>query len=72
MQSYDFNDDDDGGKKAKTKSGKAIKEFDCPTCEANNPTEEPLSNGFEVRCNYCGNEFAVSFNESGKMRLKEL
>ena len=29
----------------KSKSGKGIKEFDCPACNANNPTEEPISDG---------------------------
>jgi hypothetical protein len=71
MQDFDFSDDDDS-KGKKGRGGKTIKEFDCPVCEANNPTEEPIVNGSEIRCNYCGNDFAVSFTEAGKMRLKEL
>jgi DNA-directed RNA polymerase subunit RPC12/RpoP len=71
MQDYNTNDDDDD-KKAKTKSGKAIKDWDCPTCEANNPTDEPIKSGEELRCNYCGNEFLVSFSDTGKMKFKEL
>lgn len=68
----DFDDDEGGGKKAKNRSGKGIKEFDCPGCEANNPTEEPLAQGSEVRCNYCGNEYEVSINDSGRVKLKEV
>lgn len=72
MQDYgSFNDDDDD-KKGKGKSGKAIKDWDCPTCEANNPTDEPISNGSELRCNYCGNEYMVSFSDTGKMKFKEI
>ncbi|WP_224367294.1 hypothetical protein [Hyalangium versicolor] len=72
MHDYDVNDDEGSSKKAKNKSGKLIKEFDCPSCEANNPTEEPLANGMEVKCNYCGNDFLVSYSESGKVKFKEL
>jgi DNA-directed RNA polymerase subunit RPC12/RpoP len=70
---HDF-DDDDKGKKGKGGhgGGKAHKEWDCPSCYANNPTDEPISDAEELRCNYCGNEFRVSFTEAGKMRFKEL
>jgi DNA-directed RNA polymerase subunit RPC12/RpoP len=71
MQDYgSFNDDDDKG--SKSKSGKGHKEWDCPTCYANNPTDEGITDGDEMRCNYCGNEFKVSFTDSGKMRFKEI
>lgn len=71
MHDYDAgSDDDDKGKKGK--SGKAIKEFDCPTCNANNPTDEPIKDGDEIRCHYCGNDFLVSFTDSGRMKFKEL
>jgi DNA-directed RNA polymerase subunit RPC12/RpoP len=72
MQDYGNFHDDDDDKKAKNKSGKAIKDWDCPTCEANNPTDEPIKTSDELRCNYCGNEFLVSFNDSGKPKFKEL
>ncbi|HYI02447.1 hypothetical protein [Hyalangium sp.] len=68
----DHNNDDDDDKKGKGKSGKGHKEWDCPSCYANNPTDEPIVDGDELRCNYCGNEARVSFTDSGKMRLKEL
>ena len=66
-------DDEDSGKsKGKSASGKAIKEFDCPSCEANNPTDDPISDGSEVRCNYCGNEYQVKVNENGRLKFKEI
>jgi DNA-directed RNA polymerase subunit RPC12/RpoP len=70
MENFDF-DDDSKGKKGK-RDGKAHKEWDCPTCYANNPTDEPINDKDELRCNYCGNEVRVSFTESGKLRFKEL
>ena len=72
MHDFDFNDDDSKGKGKGKREGKALKEWDCPTCYANNPTDEPISDGDELRCNYCGNEFKTSFTESGKLRFKEL
>jgi len=65
-------DDEDSGKKGKSSGGKALKEFDCPGCEANNPTDEPIVDGSEVRCNYCGNEYQVKVNDSGRLKFKEI
>ena len=70
MQDQNFDDDDD--KERKGKPGKGRKEFDCPTCEANNPTEDPIKDGSEVRCHYCGNEFLVSLSDTGRMKFKEV
>ncbi|MFL5320906.1 MAG: hypothetical protein ACJ790_14685 [Myxococcaceae bacterium] len=64
---YDYDNDDkdnDSGKKV-------IKEFDCPSCNANNPSE-PLQDGSEVLCNYCGTEYKVTISDEGKMKLKEM
>jgi DNA-directed RNA polymerase subunit RPC12/RpoP len=69
MEHYD--DDDNKGGKGK-REGKALKEFDCPVCNANNPRDEPIEAGQEIRCNYCGNDFLTSFTDSGKLKLKEL
>jgi transcription elongation factor Elf1 len=66
-------DDEDSGKKAKSKGGgKAVKEFDCPDCNANNPLDEPLTDGAEIRCNYCGNEYEVRATDSGRFKFKAL
>ncbi|GHG74035.1 hypothetical protein [Comamonas sp. JC664] len=66
---YDFDDDDkDSGKGG----GRPQKDFDCPSCNANNPVDEPLANGDEVRCNYCGSDFKVSANSEGRLKFKEI
>ena len=65
-------DDDEDSSKSKAKSGKALKEFDCPGCEANNPTDDPIVDGSEMRCNYCGNEYQVKVNENGRLKFKEI
>ena len=70
MHDYDAKDDDDSS--SKKGKGKGLKEFECPSCNANNPTDDPIANGAEVKCNYCGNDFLVSITDSGKMRLKEI
>jgi len=65
--------DDDEAKDAERSEGKGKrKEFDCPNCNANNPTEEPLADGMELLCNYCGNEYKVKLTSEGRMKLKEL
>lgn len=52
------------------RDGKAPSEFDCPSCNANNPCE-PLRDKQEVLCLYCGSTFEVRLG-AGKVRLKEL
>jgi DNA-directed RNA polymerase subunit RPC12/RpoP len=49
---------------------KRFKDWDCPSCNANNPCEG-IGNGDEVLCNYCGTEFLVKVNDEGKMKLRE-
>lgn len=64
---HDFDDDD------KNKGGKTTyKEFDCPSCNANNPVDPPFGDGDEVLCNYCGEEYAARLNDEGKLKLKEI
>ncbi|HEX8698061.1 MAG TPA: hypothetical protein VF815_04445 [Myxococcaceae bacterium] len=65
-------DDEDSGKGKGKSSGKVLKEFDCPGCEANNPTDDPIKDGSEVRCNYCGNEYSVKVGENGRLKFKEI
>ena len=50
---------------------KVCKDFDCPTCNANNPYDDGISEGDEVRCFYCGAEFRVRMVD-GKFRYKEI
>ncbi len=68
MGGGDWEDDekglDNGGAKKK------FKEWDCPSCNANNPAEG-VGHGDEVLCNYCGTEFSVKVNDEGKIKLRE-
>jgi len=36
-------------------------EFDCPSCNANNPWPDGLHEGEEIHCHYCGTSFLVRF-----------
>ena len=49
-----------------------LTEFECPSCTANNPHDDGFEAGDEVRCNYCGAEFAVLDRGDGKLKFKEL
>lgn len=63
----DFYDDDDD--KPSTKRKKGDDEFECPECNAHNPLAEPIVDGGEVQCFYCGVEFKAI--ESGsKFKFK--
>ncbi|MCP3141211.1 hypothetical protein [Pyxidicoccus xibeiensis] len=68
--SYDF--DDDSEKESKGGGGKALKDFDCPSCNANNPLHESPAHGEEIRCHYCGTEFKVSISMEGRVKFKEV
>jgi hypothetical protein len=50
---------------------RAFKDFDCPTCSANNPYDDGFVDGDEVLCYYCGTEFRVTVTEEGRLRLRE-
>ena len=60
----------DEGEKEKSKEKTLFDEFDCPSCDANNPHGDGFRNGDEVRCCYCGEEFLVKVNDEGKLKLK--
>ena len=47
------------------------KDFDCPLCSANNPYDDGIRIGDEVRCFYCGAEFKVELKQDGKWRYRE-
>ena len=63
-----------GGDEEKSESPKkkTFDEFDCPLCSANNPYGDGFRAGDEIRCYYCGSEFSVRVDDSGKMKLREL
>ncbi len=50
---------------------RVFKDFDCPSCDANNPYDDGFSDGDEVLCYYCGTEYKAHVNEEGRLRLKE-
>ncbi|HTT72509.1 MAG TPA: hypothetical protein VMG32_14890 [Anaeromyxobacteraceae bacterium] len=52
--------------------GPRFKDFDCPVCNANNPYDDGFVAGDEVRCFYCGQDFAVGLGSGGRLRLKEI
>ncbi len=66
---YAFEDDDD---KQAQPVGQAtrFKEFDCPSCNANNPCDPPIGDGDEVLCNYCGQELRADVDGDGRLRLR--
>jgi len=49
-----------------------FKEFDCPSCDANNPWDEGFSVGSELRCHYCGCEFVLKEATGRKLKFKEI
>ena len=69
IDQYDDGDDKtDVGNSAKAR----FKDFDCPSCSANNPADPTIGHGDEVLCNFCGEQFEVRVNDEGKLKLKEL
>lgn len=63
-----MDDYEDGPRKAE---GKVYLEFDCPTCDANNPRDDGIRLKDEVTCHYCGCVFVVKSAEGRLPRLVE-
>jgi hypothetical protein len=61
-----YEDDEEGGR-----DPRGLRDFDCPSCSAHNPLGEPVGQGEEVLCNYCGSEYQVTFTSEGRLRLRE-
>lgn len=66
-----YYDEDDEKSEASSTKGR-FKEFDCPSCNANNPCGDAFGDGDEVLCNYCGTEYKARVGDDGKLRLREL
>jgi len=68
--SHDYEDDkeDVGGKEGRRRR---FQDFDCPSCNANNPYDDAFGDGDEILCFYCGQEFKVLVNDEGHLRLRE-
>lgn len=67
--SHDYDEDDD---KPETGKKKKVDEFDCPSCNANNPWPDGLNEGEEINCHYCGTSYLVRFSDEGRLKLKEI
>lgn len=68
--SYGEEEEEDG---QDAKHGRpARKEFDCPSCNANNPLEDAIEDGSELLCNYCGSEYRAKVTEEGRVKLREI
>lgn len=66
-----YEDDDDARDTAQLGPNRKFKEFDCPDCNANNPSDPPFGNGDELLCNYCGSAWEVRVSDEGRLKLKE-
>ncbi len=67
----DFDPDSEEKATSESLSSRRFGDFDCPSCNANNPHEDTFGDGDEVRCYYCGTEFEARVDDFGKLRLKE-
>ncbi len=63
--------DDDDAKEANPKAKKFF-EFDCPSCNANNPWGDGFKDGDEVNCHYCGTTLQARISDEGKLKFREL
>ena len=68
---WEEDDKESAGEGEKQGRRRRFKDFDCPSCNANNPYDEPFGDGDEVLCFYCGEEFKVQVNDEGRLRLRE-
>jgi len=69
MAPRDTLSDDDEDEDRKPRAS-VLFEFDCPSCNANNPWPDGFRDREEISCHYCGVTFRVSLLE-GKLKLKE-
>ncbi|HSN92463.1 MAG TPA: hypothetical protein VLS93_14620 [Anaeromyxobacteraceae bacterium] len=65
-------DDDESSKGAGEGTARRFQDFDCPDCAANNPYDDGIGDGDEIRCYYCGQEFRAKVTEEGRLRLKAI
>jgi transcription elongation factor Elf1 len=63
-------DDDDDDLKLKKRGDYRFSEFDCPGCNANNPSDG-FGDRAVVLCNYCGMEWEVRVDDEGRLDLRE-
>lgn len=71
LRPQDLHSDDDEGERGHGVKSR-FSDFDCPSCNANNPSGDGFGDGDEVLCNYCGTEYRVRITAEGRLRLKEM
>jgi hypothetical protein len=70
--SRDFGDDEEDEKDLGGSASSRFREFDCPSCNANNPVDDGFGDSEEILCNYCGTQYRVKVTDEGRLKLKEL
>lgn len=65
-------DDDDAVKEAGLTASTRGKDFECPSCSANNPYDDGFGAGDEIRCFYCGAEYKVELKDDGRFKFREV
>jgi hypothetical protein len=68
MSGHSWNDDDQSGGAKDRK----FFEFDCPSCNANNPWPDGFENDDEINCHYCGTTLQARVSDEGKLKLREV
>jgi uncharacterized Zn-finger protein len=71
LDPYAYDEDETKQEMGSAGATSKFKEFDCPSCSANNPMDTPFGDGEEIHCHYCGTEFKVFVNDSGRLKLRE-
>lgn len=69
MPQSDWDDDDD--KPVNPKLARRF-EFECPSCNANNPWPDGFKDREEVSCHYCGVTLEARFQDDGRLKFREL
>jgi transcription elongation factor Elf1 len=67
-----YEDEDEKKTGAALGAKRKFDEFDCPSCNANNPIGDGFGNNDEVFCAYCGMSFKALIDNEGALKLKEL
>lgn len=63
---------DDGEEKQENLKKKKFFEFECSSCNANNPWPDGFKDKEEVNCHYCGTSFEIRVQDDGRIKLREI
>ncbi len=70
MAGHGWSDDDD--EKGGDTKDKKFFEFDCASCNANNPWPDGFEDEDEVICHYCGSTLEARVSDEGKLKFREI